>query len=278
MWERRYGFPRAERTSGGSRLYSEADVEALKLIQRALKNGYRPREVVGKPLAELRQLVEVVTAAPTGATSGAPTLATILAAVERDDLVELRAELRQAALMLGPKRFLVELAHPLSVRVGQLWSQEKLEVRHEHLLTECLIAQLRVLSAVYEDRPGAPRILLATLPGERHGLGLAMTALYLAASQVTPVMLGVETPAPQIVRAAMSHDVDAVGLLVTAASDLKATAKGVRFMLAELPRRVGVWLGGAAASDLPLRDAAVRMVGGWPALDEAIASLARRRT
>lgn len=48
MWERRYGFPRPQRASGGSRVYSESDVESLKLIRRALENGYRPGEVVGK--------------------------------------------------------------------------------------------------------------------------------------------------------------------------------------------------------------------------------------
>lgn len=121
---------------------------------------------VGKPLEELRQLVEVVSATPIDPANGAPTLATILAAVQQDDLVALRSELRHAAVMLGSKRFLVEVAHPLSVQVGELWSREELEVRHEHLLTECLI-----------------------------------------------------------VRAALSHEVDAVGLLVTAASDSKATAK-----------------------------------------------------
>jgi DNA-binding transcriptional MerR regulator/methylmalonyl-CoA mutase cobalamin-binding subunit len=278
MWERRYGFPRPERTTGGSRVYREADVEALKLIRRALEQGYRPSEVVGKSLPELRQLVSVAAVAPVASANGGPTLATILAAVGRDDLAALRSELRQAAVMLGPKRFLVEVAHPLAVRVGELWADGKLEVRHEHLLTECLSAQLRVLGSTYEDRPDAPRVLLATLPGERHALGLGMAAVYLAASQVTPVLLGVDTPAPQIVRAALSHDVDAVALLVTAASDLKATAKDVHFMLTELPRRVGLWIGGAAAADLPIRDAAVRIVGTWPALDEAIAALARRRT
>jgi DNA-binding transcriptional MerR regulator/methylmalonyl-CoA mutase cobalamin-binding subunit len=278
MWERRYGFPRPERTAGGSRVYTQADVEALKLIQRALEHGYRPSEVVGKSPSHLQKLVDVASAAPVVTTKRAPTLATVLAAVGRDDLTELRSELRQAALLLGPKRFIVELAHPLSVRVGELWADGTLEVRHEHLLSECLSAELRVLASAYEDRPGAPRVLLATLPGERHGLGLAMTAVYLAANQVTPVLLGIDTPAPQIVKAAMSHDVDAVGLLVTAASERKATAKHIRAMLTQLPQGVGIWVGGAGGANLELRHPAVRIVGTWPRLDRAIATLRRRQS
>jgi cobalamin-dependent methionine synthase I len=221
------------------------------------------------------ELILVTSEAKVATATSVPTLATLLAAVGRDDLSGVRAQLRQAATMLGPVRFVVEVAHPLCVRVGALWAEGQLEVRHEHLLSECLSAQLRVLLSAFEDRPGAPRVLLATLPGERHGLGLALAAVYLASSQVTPILLGVDTPAPQIVKAAQSHQVDAVGLLVTAASDLTATAKQIRWMLTELPRRVGIWVGGAAGSELTLHDEAVRIIGSWGLLDSAIESLAR---
>ena len=278
MWERRYGFPRPQRTSGGSRVYSEADVEALKLIKRALDQGYRAGEVVGKPRDELNRLVLVASQAPSRTATANPTMATLLAALGRDEIPLLRAQLRQAAVMLGPKRFLVELAHPLCVRVGELWADGTLEVRHEHMLSECLSAQLRVLMSAYEERPGAPRVLLTTLPNERHGLGLAIVEVYLAVSQITPVLLGVETPPEQIVKAARSHTVDAVGLLVTQSSDLKATSSHVRWMLGELPRRVRIWLGGAGGAELGIRDEAVRTVGPWSEMDEAILALPRRAT
>ncbi|MDP9149172.1 MAG: cobalamin-dependent protein [Myxococcota bacterium] len=278
MWERRYGFPHPDRTSGGSRLYSEADIEALKLIKRALDQGYRPGEVVGKPREELSKLVLVASQSPSRGATATPTMATLLAALGRDELSLLRAELRQAAVMLGPKRFVVEVAQPICVRVGELWADGKLEVRHEHMLSECLSAQLRVLVSAYEDRPGAPRVLLATLPNERHGLGLAMVEVYLAASQVTPVLLGVDTPAEQIVKAARSHAADAVGLLVTQASDLKATRSHVRWMLNELPRRMCIWAGGAGGAELGLREEAVRVIGTWSEMDEAISTLSRRAT
>ncbi len=278
MWERRYGFPRPERTSGGSRVYSETDVEALRLIKRALDQGYRPGEIVGKPLEELTQLVLAASEAPPRAATASPTMATILGALGRDEVPLLRAELRQAAVMLGPKRFLADVAHPICVRVGELWADGKLEVRHEHLLSECLSAQLRVLMSAYEERPGAPRVLLSTLPNERHGLGLAMAEVYLAASQVTPVLLGVDTPPEQIVKAARSHAVDSVGLLVTEASDLKATKSHIRWMLRELPRRVRIWVGGAGGAGLGIDDEAVRIVATWGEMDEAILTLTGRGT
>lgn len=275
MWERRYGFPRPTRTDGGSRVYSEADVEALKLIRRALEQGYRPGEIVGKPAEELADLVRVTSQAPARTSTASPTIASLVEALGRDDLPALQAGLRQASVVLGPKRFVAEVAHPLSVRIGELWAEGKLEVRHEHVLSQCLSAQLRVLMSAYEDRVGAPRVLLATLPNERHALGLEMVQVYLAVSQVTAVLLGVDTPADQIVKAARGHNADAVGLLVTHASDLKATNKHVRWMLGELPRRVSIRIGGEGGPNLDVRDDAVRLVSTWDDLDGAIATLAR---
>ncbi len=278
MWERRYAFPRPDRTRGGSRVYSKADIEALRLIRRALDRGYRPGEVVGKPIDELTHLVRVASETSSPARTESSTIATILRALGRDDVALLRAELRQAAVMLGPKRFLAEVAHPVCVRVGELWAEGKLEVRHEHLMSDCLSAQLRVMMSAYDERVGAPRVLLSTLPDELHGLGLAMAQVYLAASQVTPICLGVNTPREQIVKAARGHAADAVGLLVTEASDLKATKSHIRWMLRELPSRVQIWVGGAGGAALGIENDAVRIVGTWDQMDEAILTLEERRT
>ena len=56
IWERRYGFPRPERSSGGTRQYTNADVYRLRLIRQALARGHRPREVVGKDVLAMEAL------------------------------------------------------------------------------------------------------------------------------------------------------------------------------------------------------------------------------
>jgi methanogenic corrinoid protein MtbC1 len=273
VWERRYGFPRPDRTSGGARMYSQADVEALKLIRRALELGYRPGDVVGKSSEELGQLIIVASQAPSRIAQPAPTVDALLRALGKDDVATLRAGLQRAAAELGPRSFVVQVAQPLSVRVGELWSQGALEVRHEHLLTECLSAQLTLLSASQQLPSQAPRVLLATLPNERHGLGLEMIEVYLGTCRVATLSLGVDAPPEQIVDAARGLDVDAVGLLVTLASDLKASAKQLRWMVAELPRKVAIWIGGGGAPELDPVHEAVRVIVSWSDLDAAVAGL-----
>jgi hypothetical protein len=278
VWERRYGFPRPERSRGGSRRYSESDVETLRLIRRSLELGYRPREVVGKPREELSQLVLLTSRAHPLPAPEAPTVESLLAALGRDDISALRAGLRQATLVLGPKRFVTEIAHPLCVRVGELWAEGKLEVRHEHLLSERLSSHFGAIMCAHEDHPGVARVLLAALPNERHGLGLEMVQVYLSASHVSTVLLGIDTPAQQIVRAALMHAVDAVGILVSPAADLAATTKQLRWMMTELPRRVGIWIGGRGGAALELSEDAFRTVATWSDLDAAIASLPQTAT
>ena len=71
---------------------------------------------------------------------------------------------------------------------------------------------------------------------------------------------------------------DAVGLLVTEASDPKAARSHIRWMLRELPRRVRIWLGGAGGPGLGIDDEAVCIVTTWDDMDRAILTLAGRGT
>lgn len=56
MWERRYSFPRPSRDAKGERLYTNDDVEKLKLVKRLMEEGYRPSKIIDQTLDDLRAL------------------------------------------------------------------------------------------------------------------------------------------------------------------------------------------------------------------------------
>ena len=56
MWERRYTFPRPSRDTKGERLYTNDDVEKLKLVKRLMEEGYRPSKIIDQTLDDLRAL------------------------------------------------------------------------------------------------------------------------------------------------------------------------------------------------------------------------------
>lgn len=269
-WERRYGFPKPTRREGSNRrLYSGEQVRRLQAVARALDRGYRPGDVIHLGQLQLEALLEGTPGDIAGATiASVPQLVEMLIA---DDIKGIEDQLRLAAAALGPKRFVTELCQPLAREVGQAWANGKLAIRQEHLLTECLTTQLRALLSTHQAVEGTPTVLLATLPGEPHTLGLQMVALYLALSGAKPRLLGASTPPEQIAAAAEAFDAAVVGVALTAADESGRARRDLGRLRRALPDSVALWLGGAGGALLPKLPAGVTPVQSWPAVDAALA-------
>lgn len=272
-WERRYGFPKPERREGSNRrLYPSAQVERLRVIAEALGRGYRPGDVIQMPLNELQALLGGAPDTPSA--RGAAVIAdvpTLLELLEQDDAKRIEDELRLAAAALGARRFVVELAQPLAVAVGQAWEDGRIEIRQEHLMTECLTTQLRALLATYQVANGEPTIVLTTLPGEPHTLGLQMVALYLALGGAKPRLLGASTPPDQVIAAVHAFGAEAVGIALTPVADLGSARRDLQRLARGLPDSVALWLGGAGAGALGKFPDRIQPIGSWFELDTALA-------
>jgi DNA-binding transcriptional MerR regulator/methylmalonyl-CoA mutase cobalamin-binding subunit len=273
MWERRYGFPKPARNGSHVRVYSDADIERLVLVSRALKAGFRAGEVIRRDTPDLRQLLANSAQVQSSSPRESPTVDSLLNAVADDDAIAVRNGLRQAVATLGPRTFLTDVAAPLIELVGEAWSAGRLAVRHEHLLTHALSTQIRLLLSAYETENHGPIILLTTLSQEQHGLGLEMAALYLALEGSSPRMIGVDTPADQIVEAAVALRARVVGISVSRASDPETTRERVRWILGELPKNIEVWLGGKGSPTLRPQDARVFVTRTWADVDRELARL-----
>ncbi len=275
VWERRYGFPSPERKPNGARVYSDADVERLRLIARALEVGYRAGDAVrADPMSLKRQLesnVRVVPDVEESSVNPDGAVDRLIAHILDDDAGATTNELRSLANALGPQRFVVEVASPAVERVGAEWRRGKLAVRHEHLFSTILATELRLQHSVIDEDVGAPVVLFTTLPGENHGLGLEMAALYMAGSGVSPRLLGVDTPTDQIVEAALALEVSAVGISISTAADIESVEAGLLHLRRSLPTGVALWAGGAGATRV-VASGVTRTVS-WVELDGAITAL-----
>jgi methanogenic corrinoid protein MtbC1 len=273
MWERRYGFPKPGRNGAQVRVYTDADVERLVLISRALKAGFRSGEVIHRGADELRALLVTSARADGENDRRTPTVESLLGRLVADDPEGLRDGLRRSVALLGPKLFLTDVAAPLIESVGEAWAAGRLAVRHEHLVSEVLSSKLRLLLSAYDDRAAGPTVLLATLSDEQHGLGLEMVALYLALEGVAPRLLGVNTPPDQIAEAAIALSAKVVGVSISEASEIPITEVHLKRVMSALPPDTEVWVGGKQARKLGLRDSRLHQVVTWLDLDRAIARL-----
>lgn len=272
MWERRYGFPKPERNATGVRVYTPEHVERLLLVARSLKAGYRAGEVIHQSREELGEMLAGAAAVPTPMPEAGP-IQPILDALLSDDIDTLRSELRRSIATQGPKGFITEIAGPLLDRVGEEWSTRRLEIRHEHLLTQVLSSQLRNLLSAYEGSTREPVILFATLTGEQHALGMEMAALYVAIAGATPRILGPDTPTDQIVHAAQCLNARAVAISISAAFDTDAATSQLEWMLDKLPDETEAWIGGKRARGVTTKHPRLKKIVTWDELDEALAAM-----
>jgi DNA-binding transcriptional MerR regulator len=270
-WERRYGFPRADRKPSGHRVYPLGTIPRLRRIAQAITAGHRAAEVVPASERSLEDLLAAAvgmapgTAAPLGPGSPARDPADLLAALRAFDAEPLKRSFQQDWARLGPLRFLQEQAAPFLTAVGDGWERGVLEVRHEHFGSAVLGDFLRSVRLPLDERATGPMAALATLPGELHGMGLQMCALVFGLAGWRTLILGVDTPVAQIAALAREAPLRAVALSCVIPRG-RARTNPLRTLRDMLPARVALLVGGAAAPP-PHRYRGVHIMSDLAALD-----------
>lgn len=261
-WERRYGVVSPGRTEGGQRLYSDLDIERLRLLRRLTDGGHAIGWIASLPIAELARLDEETAkdgaalsdeegsradeAEETRSGRVGESIAAALRATRGLDSVELQAVLEQAAVMLGVPVFIDEVVAPALMRVGHGWAEGSVSVAQEHMATAVFRRVLGWLFRVYEVRGSAPQLVVATPPGQVHELGALMVATSAAAEGWAVTYLGPDLPVADLLSAVGQTGARAVAvsaLYVPSGADLLAA---LREMRAGLPERVPLLVGGAA--------------------------------
>ncbi len=249
-WERRYGFPLPKRTDGGQRLYDPAVIDHLRAVARALELGHRPAQVLKLSASELRELAGVVTPLSPQASQ-----------VELDErwirlVVTCDGEALEAAFAatwarVGGLRFLADRVVPFLVEVGDEWEAGRLEVFHEHLVSERLRSFLGQEWRRLSDRARGPSAVLATLPGERHDLALHMAATVLALVGWRVVFVGQDTPLADIDAAVLGTGAAAAVLAVSVVAPPGRVRSDLLTLRRMLPEDTDLVVGGLGApSDL----------------------------
>ncbi len=263
VWERRYGRPSPVRLESGHRRYTREHVRWLRQVAEALARGHRPARVVRMDDAEIRGLLR----AGQSAQETAPEIRRLLDRVRVLDGPGLTAELSARANELGPVAFLTTIVSPLLDAVGRNWVEGEIDIRHEHHLSGVLDDVMRTLrlDTVVPDQ--APVIVLATLTGEAHGLGLQMTALLLAVRGVRPAIIGTHTPAVEIAAAATELGAAAVGISISLATGGVDTDRVIAELRRLLPRPVRLLVGGRGARGARRGPRGVEYAADMPAVE-----------
>lgn len=277
VWERRYGFPLPLRLPTGDRAYPWEQVEKLRVLKRLVDAGHRPSRVVPLALAELQALSQGL--APPAALAaaepaGAQEWRSHLALIRSHDAARLRSALNRHLSRVGVARFVTEVVSPLNAAVGQAWLRGQMEIFEEHLYSEALQVVLRgAVASVPEPADGdALRVLLTTLPGEPHGLGLLMAEALLTLEGCRCTSLGPQTPLRDIVAAVRAVQADVLALGATGATPPNLLLDALTELRAQLPAAVQLWVGGQSPALQRRLPEGVRRFASLQDIAEAVAS------
>jgi methanogenic corrinoid protein MtbC1 len=252
VWERRYGFPVPVRLPSGHRRYRREDLHQLRLMAEAVAQGHRPSLVARAGGAALKRLLLL---------PDNPRVESLFESVAAMDTDRMRGLLRECLDHLGWKPFLQQVVAPLLDRVGMAWAEGSIGVHHEHLVTEVLEDFLRELRLECQAQPGRGCVLLCTLPGERHRLGMLMAALAYAAQGIRTELLGVDLPVASIAQAARALKADRVAVSLSIQSSGETTRKLIMDLKDRLPPECRLLIGGQGATRTRKVEGVERMMG-----------------
>jgi DNA-binding transcriptional MerR regulator/methylmalonyl-CoA mutase cobalamin-binding subunit len=274
-WERRYDVVTPSRTEGGRRLYSDTDIERLRLLYRATLAGRSIGLVAELPTEALTALVRQDAAADATAEAqhasrgvqprdgdapmaAADYRADAMRAIERLDATALEATLRRATIALSSIALLDGLLVPLLEDVGAHWREGTLRPVHEHLASMMV---RRALDGVVESASpplATASVVVATPSGQLHELGALLVAASAATEGWRVTYLGPDLPAEDIAECAVRTRARAVALSVVYPTGDPTVGDELRRLRAALPKRTALLVGGAAA---PSYSAALTAIG-----------------
>jgi DNA-binding transcriptional MerR regulator/methylmalonyl-CoA mutase cobalamin-binding subunit len=264
-WERRHGAIRPTRDAQGRRLYDAATIERLSRLHRLTDRGHPIRDLAALDDAALDRLLDDGRQAAYGGVETLPARMLDAIADYRVDVFDRDLSVAIATLPLSV--LMGRVVVPLLREVGERWADGRLAIAQERLVSSLL--RMRLLAVLNAPRQETrPRVLFATLPGERHELGLVGAALQAYEAGVPVLYLGTEVPAAELARVADKLGVAGVALSSVDVQQARTALEELRALDGALAPGVPVWLGGANARYLAeeLALPRVRAVGDARAL------------
>ena len=244
-WERRYAVVTPVRDASGRRVYRPEDVLRLRRLREATERGH--------PISRLAPLSDERLSALLDAPADQRAQGTAQALVDR--ILEAAGEFRAAdceqavtlaVAMLPPPRLVAEVLQPLLREIGERWHRGELSIAHERLVSKIVARHVGLMLDAYDRAARRESIVFATLQGERHELGLLMSAMICASRGFKVHYLGADLPPVEIARFSRELGASVVALSVVLQERLSDLPAQLAELAAALPSGTAIWIGGSA--------------------------------
>lgn len=254
MWERRYKAVSPQRTDTNRRIYTDEDIQRLNLLKKVTETGESIGQIASLTDDELLEILKNTSsmefktepAASIIESNLTPThfIDQAIEAVKTMDSLSLEKILITAKHHLGTLAIITDVIYPLLEEIGKLWHKGSIKITHEHMATGTVRTVLGTMLTQFQPVENAPAIVITTPIRQAHELG-ALSAAVMAASDGWKVLyLGPNTPADEIISAALESKARAVALSIIYPVDDPYIHEELLRLHKYLPEQVPILVGG----------------------------------
>ncbi len=232
-WERRYGLLKPQRSPGGHRLYTRAEIEMLKWLVERQAEGLSISHAIemwrqqdGSPALRTPSY-SVLMPVPTSGTMLDQLRSSWVTACLAYDEQAAEQALVQAMALASPEAVCSELLQKGLAEIGEGWAKGTVSVQQEHFASALVVRRLNTLIAGAPAPTRPVSLLAACPPGETHDLALLMLAFILRWHGWEVVYLGPDVPLARLdvaVRAIRPGLALSVAQTLTGAASLRQLA------------------------------------------------------
>ena len=194
-WEKRYQVFKPERSEGGQRLYSEADLDKAKLIAALINQGHTISNIAKHSLKDLRSLL-VDNRDDSESEKIFISIETkkLLKHLGNFDISSLASGMQHLRLSIGAKEFIFKIVLPVMHEIEKLALKGIYSISQEHIISTIVSDQLHQINLANEG-PNCNRFALATPVGNLHELPIMIAEIICHANRVPTNYLGASHPA-----------------------------------------------------------------------------------
>ncbi|WP_372638618.1 MerR family transcriptional regulator [Fodinibius sp.] len=209
MWEQRYGALKPNRSEGNTRYYSNAQLRRLLNIVSLKNAGYKLGELGAMPDEKLNELVLKKQEKTTNDQTDEYFISQLIAAGMSYDELYFEKVFSHCLLRYGLTDAYSRVMYPVMVRLGLMWTSDRLPPVQEHFLSNLL--RQKLLTAIDSLPPAKPETnkwLLFLPENEFHELGLLFAHYLIRRSGQKAIYLGANVPLQLLKEAVVDTESD----------------------------------------------------------------------
>ena len=254
-WERRHAAVTPHRSAGNQRLYSEEDIQRLKLLSESVNGGASIGRIARQPLSVLRRFVQEsrpATPPPEQAFESygedlTSRLEQAFRYIDQIDTEGLKKELALWLVNFGITPVIEQLVPQLMVETGERWSDGRYRIHQEHAVTQIVRSFLGGVLDEISSRFAGSTVVTATPPGEMHDIGTFLCAIAASTEGLKVIHLGADVPYPELIHFVHKQETAAILLSIIFASRNMRLVQGLSRLRSMVPPETSIILGGRAA-------------------------------